>query len=701
MNVKDKILEVVKSLKTDFFTVKQLCGALHTRSTTERRIVADVLAELESDCEVVYDEKNRRYRVANEGDFGRAVFDANPKGFGFLVRDEGEDLFVPAAKTHGAFHRDEVLYRRLDGTTDCAEVVKILKRGMTELVGTYDKTNGARFVLPDENKFIGDVFVLKNKDMHAAHGQKVVVKITHFPVDNRNNPEGEIVQVLGFPDEKNVDTLSVAYAFGLHKEFPEECERQAAKLPQTVTEEEIALRRDLRNEVIFTIDGEDAKDLDDAVSVQEHEDGSFTLGVHIADVSHYVKPGGDIDKEAFKRGTSVYFPQTVFPMLPVSLSNGICSLFEGVDRLTLTCEMEIDAKGKITQCDVFPSVIRSKRRLTYTAVQALLDGDADVAKTYADVAPALFSMQKLAIILQEKRNARGNLNFQTREVDFVMDENGNVVDVVPCKHTFAHQLIEEFMIAANESVAEYATACGYPFVYRVHQKPDAEKYNNLLALLQGVGIKVKRSREIHNSVLQDALRQAEETPYFGLVNDVALRTMQKAKYSTQNEGHFGLASECYCHFTSPIRRYPDLVVHRILKTAVLGKMTQKALDAYEILTQQAATQSTAREKLSDEAERKVDDVKKCRYAEKLIGETFSAIVSGVTEKGIFCELENTVEGFVPNDALGVDVDYVPTRYCVVADGKKYSLGDKINVVVHGVNLQTAKINFLLSENIDL
>ncbi len=701
MNVKDKIFEVAKSLQTDFFTVKQLCGALHTHSTAERRIVADVLAELEADCQLVFDEKNRRYRIANEGDFGRAVFDANPKGFGFLVREDGDDLFVPAAKTHGAFHRDEVLYRRVEGTADCAEVVKILKRGMSELVGTYDKTNGARFVLPDDNKFISDVFILKNKDMHAAHGQKVVVKISRFPSDNRNNPEGEIVQVLGFPDEKNVDTLSVAYAFGLHKEFPEECERQASKLSQTVSEDEIALRRDLRNETIFTIDGEDAKDLDDAVSVCEHADGSYTLGVHIADVSHYVKPGDDIDKEAFNRGTSVYFPQTVFPMLPVSLSNGICSLFEGVDRLTLSCEMEIDRNGKITQCDVFPSVIRSKRRLTYTAVQALFDGDAEVAKRYVDIAPTLFSMQKLAKILQEKRNARGNLNFQTREVDFVMDENGNVIDVVPYEHTCAHQLIEEFMIAANESVAEYATACGYPFVYRVHQKPDVEKYNNLLALLQGVGIKVKRSREIHNSVLQDALRQAEETPYFGLVNDVALRTMQKAKYSTQNDGHFGLASECYCHFTSPIRRYPDLVVHRILKTAVLGKMTQKALDAYEILTQQAATQSTAREKLADEAERKVDDVKKCRYAEKLVGKFFPAIVSGVTERGIFCELENTVEGFVPNDALGCDVDYIPARYCVVADGKKYSLGDKVEVVVQGVNLQTAKINFLLSENIDL
>lgn len=701
MNISEKILEVVKGLKTEFFTAKQLCGILQTKSTAERRIVADVLEQLERDCEIICDEKNHRYRVANDGDFGKAIFDAHPKGFGFLVREDGDDLFVPAAKTHGAFHRDEVLYRRVGGTADCAEVVKILSRGMTEIVGTYDKTNGARFVLPDENKFVSDIFILKGKDMNALHGQKVAVKICHFPADNRNNPEGEIIQILGFPDEKNVDTLSVAYAYGLHKEFPEECERQAAKLPKTISQKEIDARKDLRNEVVFTIDGEDAKDLDDAVSCVENSDGSFTLGVHIADVSHYVRPQDDVDKEVFKRGTSVYFPQTVFPMLPTTISNGICSLFEGVDRLTLSCVMEIDGKGKITQCDVFPSVIRSRRRLTYTAVQALFDGDKQIARQYADVAPTLFTMQKLAKILQAKRNARGNLDFQTHEVNFVMDENGDVVDVVPYEHTFAHQLIEEFMIAANESVAEYASACEYPFVYRVHQKPDEQKYNDLLALMRGVGIKVKHSQEIHNSVLQNALNQAKETPYFGLVNDVALRTMQKAKYSTQNEGHFGLASDCYCHFTSPIRRYPDLVVHRILKTAVEGKMTQKALDAYAVMAKETAKQSSVREKIADEAERKVEDVKKCRYAQKLIGQTFPAIVSGVTERGIFCELENTVEGFVPNVALGFDVDYVPNRYCVVADGKKYALGDKVEVVVNEVNLQTAKINFLLSQNIDL
>ncbi len=695
MNVTEKIYSTIKNLKCRYFTYKQLCGILCTKSTDERHVVAEVLTQLCSDGLVVYDEKNRRYRLAYEDEFGKAVFDANAKGFGFLQREDGDDLFVPADKTHGAFHRDEVLYRRVEGTADCAEILKVTKRGITQLVGTFDKTSGARFVVPDESKFISDVFVRKNNDMAAKNGQKVVVKILKYPYDNRNNPEGEIVQVLGYPNEKDVDTLSVAYAYGLNKDFPEACQKQAEKLPQSVCEKDVEGRVDLRSQVVFTIDGEDARDLDDAVSVQEKPDGTFTLGVHIADVSHYVRPGGDVDLEAFKRGTSVYFPQMVFPMLPTCISNGVCSLFEGVDRLTLSCIMQIDGAGRITDCDLFPSVIRSRHRLTYTAVQAIFDGDQQTAQRYADVLPQLNSMQKLAKILQNKRKSRGNLDFQTREVSFVFDDDGNVVDVVPYKHTFAHQLIEEFMIAANESVAEYAQNCQYPFVYRVHQKPDAEKYQNLLSILQGVGIKVKRSKEIHNSILQDALRQAEQTPYFALINDVALRSMQKAKYSTQNDGHFGLASDCYCHFTSPIRRYPDLVVHRILKTAVAGKMTEKALDAYEEMTENAARQCNLREKTADEAERKVDDFKKCRYAQNLVGQTFPAIISGVIERGIFCELENTVEGFVSAETLGFNAKFDAKNFCLTVDGKRYGLGDPVLVTVQSVNLQTARIKFAL------
>lgn len=694
MSLKEKILNIIKNSKMEFFTAKQLCAALHTTSSVERKIVAEVLGDLVQSCDLVFDGRNRRYRLVKDGDFGKAVFESSARGYGFLLREEG-DLFVPANKTNGAFHRDTVLYRRLENTEDCAEVLKILSRGVTQIVGTYDKSNRARFVLPDDKKFASDIYILPKRDMGAVNGQKVVVKILNYPKDNRNNPEGEIVQVLGYPDEKNVDMMSVAYAFGLSDQFPEACEIQAQKLPQNVTESDFAGRRDLRNRKIFTIDGEDAKDLDDAVSICENPDGTFTLGVHIADVSHYVKPTDDIDKEAFLRGTSVYFPQAVFPMLPRSLSNGICSLFEGVNRLTLSCEMTIDAKGKVTDCDIFPSVIRSSHRLTYTEVQAIFDGDLKLQEKYVDIVSDLSAMKRLAEILLNKRNRRGNIDLQSREVYFVHDEDGNVVDIVPCLHTFAHQLIEEFMIAANESVAEYAAACSLPFVYRVHDKPDADKYDNLLALMRGIGIKIK-SQDIHNTVLQDALTQAKNTPYFRLINDVMLRTMQKAKYSQCNTGHFGLASSCYCHFTSPIRRYPDLVVHRILKTLLCGKMTEKALRAYEAMAEETALQASVREKIADEAERKADDVKRCAYAERIVGQTFEAVVSGVTERGIYCELPNTVEGFIPVEKLGAKFQYNALRFCLFNDAVRYALGDKITVVVDSVNKQTCKIDFILA-----
>ena len=464
-------------------------------------------------------------------------------------------------------------------------------------------------------------------------------------------------------------------------------------MPSTVSEADLANRRDLRNLTTFTIDGEDAKDLDDAVSISRNADGSFQLGVHIADVSHYVKPSSAIDKEAFKRGTSVYFPEMVFPMLPRELSNGICSLYEGVDRLTLTCEMTIDNKGKVTGYDVYQSVIRSCHRLTYTAVQAIFDGDKAVQARYSDVCDDLFAMKELAQILQNKRNKRGNIEFASKEVTFVHDEKGNVIDVVLAESSFSHQLIEEFMIVANECVAEYAQACSYPFVYRVHAKPDEEKLHLLLKLLEGIGIKVKRAQEIHNSVLQDALMQAEKTPYFNLVNDVMLRTMQKAKYSDVNSGHFGLASRCYCHFTSPIRRYPDLVVHRILKTALAGKMTEKALRFCEDMAYDAAKQSSIREKIADEAERKADDVKKCAYAANLIGQSFPALISGVTERGIYAELANTVEGFISVEKLGQRLSYNREQFCLFGEGVKYSLGDALTVTVASVNKQACKIDF--------
>lgn len=633
-------------------------------------------------------------RVKDEsGELNEAVFECNARGFGFLIRDDGDDLFVPASKAANAFHRDTVLYRRVEGTQDEAEIVKVVKRGVTQIVGTYDKSSRSRFVIPDDKRFTRDVRVQPKRDLNAKRGQKVVVKITVFPNNRSDNPEGEIIQVLGFSDDKNVDMLSVAAAYGLSQSFPEQVEKRADKVAAQLSDADYVGRRDLRGETVFTIDGDDAKDLDDAVSICKNDDGTFNLKVHIADVSYYVKPGDDIDKEAFARGTSVYLPEMVFPMLPRQLSNGICSLYEHVDRLTLTCDMTIDCKGKVVASDVYQSVINSRHRMTYSDVQAIFDGDRGVSTRYADVVEDLFKMKKLVEILQSKRNQRGNIDFATKEVTFVYDEDGGVVDVVPADNSFSHQLIEEFMIVANETVAEYAEACCYPFVYRVHDKPDEEKITVLVDLMKGLGINVKRSQQIHNSVLQDALEQAKSTPYFNLINDVMLRTMQKAKYSDVNTGHFGLASKSYCHFTSPIRRYPDLVVHRILNTAIKGKMTDKALRAYTDMAYEASIQSNIREKLADEAERKADDVKKCAYAERVIGQVFPARISGVTERGIYAELDNTVEGFIPVSSLGDVFSFNPQRFCLFNEAKRYSLGDAVQIRVVGVNKETSKIDF--------
>ena len=700
MNFVEKVYKTIQSLSTEYFTAKQLRGVFGTSSTLERQALAEALDQLEQQRKIVFDLTNRRYRLPKQGEFGEAVFQGNARGFGFLLMEDGNDLFVPASKTHGAFHRDVVLFRRVPNTKDEAEVVSIISRGTTELVGTYDTTNNTRFVLPDDKKFVSDVYVSPKKHLGAKHGQKVVVKITHFPSDNRNSPEGEIVQVLGFPDEKNVDMLSVAHSFGLSREFPQNVEARVSKIPQTVDEKSLVGRRDLRNQCIFTIDGDDAKDLDDAVSISTDGVGNFVLGVHIADVSHYVKPGDDVDKEAFNRGTSVYFPETVFPMLPTALSNGICSLFQGVDRLTLSCQMTVNARGKVVDYEIFPSVINSCRRMTYANVQRIFDGDKGALAEFSDVVAPLMQMKQLAEILQNKRSKRGNIDFVSKEVYFVHDNDGNVVDVLPYPHSFANQLIEEFMILANETVAEFAQVCDYPFVYRIHEKPDEQKLAVLYSLMAGVGISVKHSQEVHSSVLQDALAKAEGTPYFNLINDVMLRTMQKAKYSTFNSRHFGLASNCYCHFTSPIRRYADLTVHRIIKTAVTGKMTDKALCAYEQIASDSAQQSSARERVAIEAERKADDVKKCKYAQTIVGQSFWAIVSGVTEHGLFAQLPNTVEGFVSVERLGGYFVFNREKFCLASDHAHYSLGDKIAITVLSANVETTKIDFDLAKDID-
>ncbi len=692
MNLTQQLLGIFNQTTTKYLSEKQLFTLVSAISVYERNVVKQALAQLVAQGDLAYDKRNNRYCLQPKDQLVTGAVDGNQRGFAFLVVDGCEnDFFIAPNRLNGALHKDTVVARLIPHTKDEVEVVKVVSRGVSQVVGTYDKRNGARFVVSDDKKFFKDIYIPPKKDLGAKDGQKVVAKLTVYPTDSTLKPEGEIVQILGYAGEHAADMLSVAHAFGIRDQFDEKVIKWANKVA-VINDSDYIGRTDFTNDFLITIDGADAKDLDDAVSCVCNGDGTYTLGVHIADVSHYVKPSGDIDKEAFLRGTSVYLPEMVFPMLPPVLSNGVCSLFCGEDRLTLSCIMKVDGKGNVVDFQVVKGVINSKRRTTYEQVQAILDGEQTCDQPLYD---ALANMQALAKILIDKRQRRGNVNFESKEVKFVM-EGGKVVDIVPRKQLFAHQIIEEFMILANETVAEYANNCGVPFVYRVHEEPDGEKVAVLLALLKGLGVTIKETQSLHTTSLAKALDSVRETPYFNLVNDVMLRTMQKAKYSETNTGHFGLASSCYCHFTSPIRRYPDLVVHRVLKTLIDGKMTDKAMGAYEEMCLVSSVQASKTEKVADEAERKADDLKKCQYAKGLMGIVMEGLVSGVIEAGIFVQLPNTVEGFVDSSYLGKGaVQFVKEKFTLTCGNKTYRLGDKVKVVIQSVNLSACKIDMAL------
>lgn len=693
MNLNSRLLQLFKESKATFLSRKQIFQLADAHTRFEKDAVGEALDVMVKEGLLYFDKRNARYRLSRQEDFVTGIIDGNAKGFAFLVPDgsEGKDMFIAPHRLNGALHRDRVLARPIPDTADEAEVVKVISRGMKQLVGTYTVSNGARFVIADDKKFFKDVFIPPRKSLNARNGDKVVAEITVYPHDGRLNPEGEVTKVLGVGGV-NSDMVSVALSFGISDQYSEETERHCRKVKQPVSGQMYEDREDFRNCNVFTIDGEDAKDLDDAVSVRVLADGKVELGVHIADVSHYVRPEDPVDKEAFQRGTSVYFPDRVFAMLPKTLSNGVCSLQEGEDRLTLSCVM-VFKEDEIVDFRLTPSVINSKHRMTYNKVQAILDGDEESYAGYSDIAEDIKIMARLAQKLIDRRNVAGNIDFDSNEVGFeIVDDD--VTAVVPKKRLFAHRIIEQFMISANETVAQFVFNCGYPMVYRIHEKPDGEKLAVLIQLLKALGINIQETQNIHASSLQKALEQARQTPYGNMISDVMLRTMQKARYSVVNAGHFGLSSRCYCHFTSPIRRYPDLVVHRVVKSILCNKMTDKAVSAYEEMTERCAVQSSIREKVAMEAERKADDMLKCRYCLRLVGQCFDGRISGVTENGLFVELPDTVEGFIErNDLVEDDLTFDGSSYSLYNDNVRYRLGDEIRIKVLSVNMSACKIYF--------
>lgn len=629
------------------------------------------------------------------------------KGFGFVVSDDiDKDIFISAPSMNGAMNGDEV---EVDLIPDYlwrespeGIITKILKRNTVEVVGTFEKSKKFGFVIPESKKFKEDIFIRKKDFSGAQRGDKVVVSITKYP-DRYNSAEGRITEIISRFGQPGGDIKAIARTYDMRETFPSRVNAEAKAMKRKgIGTEDVKKRKDLRNKKVFTIDGADSKDFDDAVSIEILKNGNYLLGVHIADVSHYVENGGFLDKEALKRGTSVYLLDQVIPMLPKALSNDICSLNPNEDRLTLSVDMEITQRGVIVNHEIYESIINSCERLIYDDISDLLENDdKDMSVRYKDIKNELLMMNDLAIALRKRRYERGSLDFDLDESYIKLDKRGVPISVDIAQRRTANKLIEEFMLIANETVAEHFYWMEIPFVYRVHEKQDNEKIDKLKVFLQSFGIILKgNSDSIHPKAISNILEQVKGKSNENVVSSVTLRSMQKAFYSTSCEGHFGLALKYYCHFTSPIRRYPDLMIHRIIKWVISNEVTSKGTKYFAKMAENAAELSSAAERKAIEAEREVEKLKKAEYMTYHIGEEFDGVISGVTNFGLYVQLENTIEGLIKIDSLYDDYyDYNQEKYALMGrrTNKVYKLGDKIRIFVDDVNTDRSEINFLIAK----
>lgn len=630
------------------------------------------------------------------------TFTAHPKGFGFVtIEGEEEDIFIPPTEVNGALHTDTVeisvtpasVGRRREG-----KVLRIVERGMKQVVCTFEQSKNFGFGVPDNPRFGNDIFIPLERSKGAVSGHKVVVEITSYGGKGKN-PEGKVIEILGHINDPGTDILSIVRAYDLPVEFSEKIMHQVENVSNEVSEADMAGRMDLREWQMVTIDGEDAKDLDDAVSLTM-EGENYILGVHIADVANYVQEHSALDVEALKRGTSVYLVDRVIPMLPHKLSNGICSLNAGENRLALSCIMTINPKGEVIDHKIAETVIKVDRRMSYTNVKKILaDKDQAVIAEYQDFVPMFERMETLAGILRKKRMKRGSIDFDFPETKVILDDQGKPVEIRPYDRNVATKIIEDFMLIANETVAQDHFWQEMPFVYRTHETPDSEKIRKLSTFINNFGYNIHLGGdEIHPKELQKLLEKIDGTDEEGLISRLTLRSMKQAKYTTACTGHFGLATNYYCHFTSPIRRYPDLQIHRIIKENLRGRMNEKRREHYEHLLTEVSKHSSEMERRADEAERETVKLKKAEYMQQHIGATFEGVISGVTEWGFFVELPNTVEGLVRVTALNDDFyQYYEDTYELVgnATNKRYKLGQKVKVIVDSVDKVTRTIDFVL------
>lgn len=708
----DKRKKVILDLmEADFYVPmkeKELAVMLQV-SKEDRSELNRILNELLAEGKLSITKKGKFIKAKTSEKELIGTFISHPKGFGFVeIEGREEDLYIPESCINGAFHKDTVKVVLLSGQRGKrqeAQVTEIIARKITQIVGIYDKSNkNYGFVIPDNSKISSDIFVPAERSRGAVSGHKVVCQITDYGKNNRK-PEGKVIEILGHVNDPGVDIMSIVKGYELPTEFSEKVMHQAENVSNDVSEADMAGRCDLREVQMVTIDGEDAKDLDDAVSLTK-EGASYKLGVHIADVTNYVQENSALDWEAKKRGTSVYLVDRVIPMLPHKLSNGICSLNAGVDRLALSCLMTINEKGEVVSHEIVESVIRVDRRMSYTSVRKILE-DRDEAERaeYESLVPMFERMQELAAILREKRRKRGSIDFDFPETKIILDKQGHPLEIKPYERNVATKIIEDFMLIANETVAQHFYWMELPFVYRTHDNPDPEKIARLSTFIRNFGYSIKnKQEEVHPKELQKLLARIEDTPEEALISRLTLRSMKQAKYTIDCTGHFGLACQYYCHFTSPIRRYPDLQIHRIIKEQLRGRLNENRIQHYNDILPEVAQHCSEMERWADEAERETDKLKKVEYMEERIGEIYEGVISSITNWGVYVELPNTVEGMIHVSMLPGDYFYYDeSAYEMVgqATDKRYKLGEKLKVRVNATDKISRTIDFVIPQDWEL
>lgn len=669
-----------------------------------------VLDSLEEEGKIHLSKKGKY--IKGEGRRLSGIYQAHPKGFGFVsIEGEKDDIFIPEEAVNGAFHGDTVeiaITASPEGKRKEGKVLRVVSRGTTRVVGLYQvkKNKSYGFVIPDNQRILQDIFVPSERAKGAVDGHKVVVELTSYGGEHEK-PEGKIVEILGHVNDPGVDILSIVKAYDLPMEFPERVMNQAERVPDCISEADMVGREDIRDWQTVTIDGEDAKDLDDAITLTRTEDGEgYVLGVHIADVTNYVQEKSALDREALHRGTSVYLADRVIPMLPHKLSNGICSLNAGVDRLALSCIMTVDKKGVVTDHRICETVIRVDERMSYTSVKKILeDKDEEEISRYRDLVPMFELMEEVAAILRNKRHRRGSIDFDFPESKLILDEKGRPVSIKAYDRNVATKIIEDFMLLANETVAEEYYWQEIPFVYRIHETPDEDKIKKLATFINNFGYSMHvGNNEIRPKEIQKLLAKTYGTPHETLISRLALRSMKQAKYTPENEGHFGLAAPYYTHFTSPIRRYPDLQIHRIIKDNLRGRMNEAKIAHYQSILPEVTKQASETERRAEEAERETIRLKKAEYMSQRIGQVFEGVISGITAWGMYVELSNTIEGLVHVTNMYDDhYEYYENRYEMVGThtGKVYKLGQSVYVRVVGADRLTRTIDFELADEGDM